>query len=151
MEFQKALECLSTQIGIERWEPDEDGLYQLDYDERLTLTAFSPPESAALYLVSSLIAVPEHVPASFFQRLLQMNFMLLDTRGAALGIDDEGRQVHLGLSVPLALVDENKLPDLFSGFLETSLEIQAQLRGETSAGESELSASHSGLLNFQRV
>lgn len=130
MNIEQATQLLASHMGIFSWEPDEDGLYQIEYDTRLALSVFSPPDSGALYFASSLIDIDDQAPIEFFRRLLQMNFLLLQTRGASLSIDDEGRQVHLCLSLPFDLLDERKLPDLMSGFIETSLEVQARLLDE---------------------
>ncbi len=130
MDLKEAMATVEAQMGLQGMEPDEDGLYQLEYDDRLTLTVFSPPDSGALYLAASLMEVPVSADASFFQQLLKLNFLLLDTRGAALSLDDEGRQVHLCLSLPFDLIEPDRLLNLVSGFLETALELQTRLQGQ---------------------
>ncbi len=130
MDMNEAMVALADQLGLEPLSPDEDGLFQLEYDERLTLTAFSPTDSDALYLAASLIEVPDHADAVFFQRLLKLNFLLIDTRGAALSLDDEGRQVHLCLCMPFDLINPDRLSGMVSGFLETALQLQDQLQSQ---------------------
>ena len=127
MNFQQAIDVIATHTQISDLAPDADGLVQLQFDESLTLTAFSPADSEALYLAASLLEVPEVERAAFYERLLQLNFLLMETRGATLSLDEQARQVHLCLCLPFETLDEVSLGHVLSGFLDTAIRLQAEL------------------------
>jgi hypothetical protein len=127
MNFQSITNAIAAQFGLDNLEQDDDGLVQLEYNGGITLTLFSPAQSSAIYLAASLMELPTVTSPAFLERLLKMNFLLLDTRGAALSIDEDSRQVHLCLCLPFALIDETSLAGLVVGFLETASQLQSEL------------------------
>lgn len=150
MNFLQAVAVLAAESQVSDLAPDADGLVQLEYDSAVTLTAFSPDGSEALYLAASLMELPQPVAPGFYERLLKMNFLLLDTRGATLSLDEEGRQVHLCLCVPFESLSEDALSRIVSGFLETALSLQSAL-GAVSHEVSERSAAGGVPFGLQRI
>lgn len=151
MDFKNITKALASHFEIANLEPDEDGLLQLDYDERVTVTALSPPESDALYLTASLMEMPSPTSQAFLERLLKMNFLLLDTRGAALSLDDDSRQVHLCICLPFALLDDASLPKVVGGFLETAILLQSELLAGEVAVSADGGSTKLQLSNMQRI
>ena len=151
MNFQQAVAVLAAESQVSDLAPDVDGLVQLEYDSTIMLTAFSPDGSEALYLAASLMELPQPVDARFYERLLKMNFLLLDTRGATLSLDEEGRQVHLCLCVPFESLSDDALSRIISGFLETALSLQSALAAAPTGGDEPLAAGDLSRFDLKRV
>ena len=95
--------------------------------------------------------LPQPVDAGFYERLLKMNFLLLDTRGAALSLDEEGRQVHLCLCVPFDSLSDDALSRIVSGFLETALSLQSALSSIPKQAPDQPAGGRVPLFDLQRV
>ena len=151
MDFQSITKAIAAQLGTGTLEQDDDGLVQLEYNGGITLTLFSPADSGALYLAASLLELPTVTSPAFLERLLQMNFLLFDTRGATLSIDEDGRQVHLCLCLPFALIDETSLSGLIVGFLETANELKTKLMAGDAEGNAQDVSEVTQTLAMQRI
>lgn len=132
MNFQEAVAILAAE-SQQDLSPDADGLVQLECESDMTLTAFSPDGSQALYLTVSVMELPQPVDPAIYERMLKMNFLLMDTRGAALSLDEEGQQVHLCLCLPLEWLNAEALSGAVSGLIETASRVQAELHTSTSS------------------
>jgi hypothetical protein len=128
MEFTEALHCIAAEIGIGSPVPDNDGIVQLDYDGRLALTMFIVGSPPVMCLSASLSELPAEAGVSLFRELLKKNFLLLDTRGGALSIDDEAGQVHFCQHVSMEAIVPDQLLKAFASFIETGLTLQDELR-----------------------
>jgi hypothetical protein len=124
---EPGLRRLAALIGIDSLALDEEGMCNLEYQGKVNLTLIVPRGSGALYLSASLGPVPAGDRAAFYERLLKLNFLVLDTNGATLALDDEAREVHLCYALNLDHFNEEGFPPLVGNLLERALRMQSEI------------------------
>lgn len=124
--LEPGLKRLAALIGVDSIALDEGDMCTLDYQDQVSLTLIAPEGSGTLYLSACLGPVPAGDRTAFFERLLKMNFLLVDTNGAALSLDDAGREVHLCYALDLAHFDEEAFPNLVGKMMETALRLRKE-------------------------
>lgn len=125
--LQPGLNRLASLIGVDQLELDEGGMCNLEYQGQINLSLIVPPGSGALYLSAAIGPVPPGDRTAFFERLLKLNFLLLDTNGAALALDDDAREAHLCYALDLAHFSEEAFPQLVGRMLETAQRLHDEL------------------------
>jgi Tir chaperone protein (CesT) family len=123
----QALAILGELMGGNAPAFDEDGLCVLSHEDGFAITLMTAPGADILLLSAQLMEVPEVGRESLFAWLLRLNFLGLDTGGAALSIDEEERHVYLCHSVPLARVDAQTLVGIIGNFLDVSAVVRQRL------------------------
>jgi len=113
---------------------DENGLCGLTHQDGFVVTLMTAPDSRILLLSAQLVEVPDDDRESFFAWLLRLNFLGLDTGGAALSIDEEERHVYLSHGVSLARVDAEALVTVVGNFIEVAAGLRARILSEPASG-----------------
>lgn len=124
--LETGLQRLAELMGSPTLELDADGMCTLEYRGEVSLTLIAPQGSGALYLSAALGQPPAGDRLAFYERLLQLNFLVLDTHGATLALDDQAREVHLCYALDLEHFDEER----FAGLVGNMLEQAARLKSE---------------------
>lgn len=125
--LSQALAILGELMGGNAPAFDEDGLCVLSHEDGFAITLMTAPNADILLLSAQLMEIPEIGRESLFAWLLRLNFLGLDTGGAALSIDEEERHVYLCHSVPLARVDAQALVGIIGNFLDVSAAVRDRL------------------------
>lgn len=115
---------------------DENGLCGLSHQDGFVITLMTAPGSDILLLSAQLTELPESDRERLLAWLLRLNFLGLDTGGAALSIDEEERHVYLSHGVPLARVDAPSLVTVVGNFIEVAAGLRVRIldeRGQSSA------------------
>ena len=137
MDEQKILEPglkrLASLIGASEVVLDDGGMCHLEYQGQVSLTLIAPRGSGALYMSASLGPVPAGDRATIYERLLKLNFLLLDTNGATLALDDDAREVHLCYALNLDHFDEDRFPPMVGNMLERALSLKEEIQGGAQA------------------
>ena len=134
--LSEALAILGDLTGGQPLAFDENGLCGLTHQDGFVVTLMTAPESDILLLSAQLVEVPDDGREAFFAWLLRLNFLGLDTGGAALSVDEEERHVYLSHSVPLARVDAQALVTVVGNFIEVAAGLRTRILAERASGVS---------------
>jgi len=124
------LKELASSEGVPELRLDARGLLGLRVDEALEIEIEVPAQEPLMYLRAAVMALPEQGRLACLTRLLERNFLLQDSAGAAFAIDSERNQIALSLRQPLARLDALDFINLLRGFISTALHWQEQLAQE---------------------
>jgi hypothetical protein len=125
--LSQALDILGDLLGGEPLAFDDNGLCVLAHQDGFAITLMSTASSDMLLLSAQLIAVPDADREALFAWLLRLNFLGLDTGGAALSIDEEERHVYLCHNVALGRVDAPNLVTVLGNFIEVAAGLRTRL------------------------
>lgn len=112
---------------------DDEGLCVLAHDDGFGVTLLRTQGSDILLLSAQLIEVPQDGREALFAWLLRLNFLGLDTGGAALSLDEEERHVYLCHGAPLSRLDAPGLVTLIGNFIDAAASVRQRLLGEAPA------------------
>jgi len=132
--LSEALAILGELTGGDPLAFDEDGLCGLTHQDGFVVTLMTALGSDILLLSAQLTYVPEADRETLFAWLLRLNFLGLETGGAALSIDEEERHVYLSHGVPLARVDAPSLVTVIGNFIEVAAGLRIRIIGESEQG-----------------
>ena len=121
------LQALADLIGLPDLKLDESGMCTLQWNDDVLLSLIVPQGAGAVYFSVSLGPVPPGDREAFFERLLRKNFLLLDTDGATLALDDESREVHLTYALDLNHFSPETFPDLVGNLLQTAERVKSEV------------------------
>jgi hypothetical protein len=122
-------ECLAA-LGAEVGVPlvlDEQGLCALEHGDGFVFTLIAPDGGELVHLSSRLMDVPAQGREAFLARLLRMNFLLMETSGATLSIDEEEQGVFLCLALLRAQLSADRLLVIIGNFLASSSQLRQRL------------------------
>ena len=119
--------------GLADLQLDERGLIGLQVDSALEIEIEVPPDQDLVYLRSALMPIPAQDRESVYARLLERNFLLQDSSGAAFAIDADRAQLALSLCQPIGKLDGLDCANLLRSFIDISLRWQTQLTEEFQA------------------
>ncbi len=129
------LAALAEQTGLGGLLLDEHGCCSLEHSDGFTFTLMAPEAGDLVHLSSALMDLPAQGRESFYSRLLRLNFLLLETSGATLSIDEEEQGVFLCLALVRAQWSAERLLVVMANFLASSSRLrQRLLNGEEVAG-----------------
>ncbi len=133
---QELLASLSSLFGAEALVLDEDGLCHLQHETGFTVTLVWQGEEAGAFTISSDVAeIPAHAERqSLYARLLRLNFLLIETGGATLCIDEDERFAFLCRELPVASMNDLGFIDAVTDFMVQAAQIRGQLQ-QTSTAE----------------
>jgi hypothetical protein len=114
---------------------------RLDHDSRcavrtateLVVVAELAKNGDDLFFYAKVGMSPDTNREIFYRRLLVINFMLLETRGATLCVDDAEDDVLLVERMVMDELDEHSFAERWAVFIETSQKMAARLAGESDA------------------
>ena len=114
--IERLLERLVKELGIV-WPlvPTEEGAYVLEFEPDLSVSV-SPYLDQSIRLFCKLAPLPEINAEEFLHRCMVGNLLGRETGGAALGIDDEEKNLCLSYSLPPE-ISYKEFRDAFEDFL----------------------------------
>lgn len=118
---------LAAEIGLESLALDEQGCCSLDHSDGFVFTLMAPDGGDLVHLNSRLLDVPALGKQAFYSRLLRLNFLLLETSGATLSIDEDEEGVYLCLALVRAPLSAQHLLRVIANFLVGSGRLRARL------------------------
>jgi len=123
-------------VGAERIELDEQGLCQFQHQSGFTVTLIWQGDAVNAFTLSSdVLQVPSpDQRASLYSRLLRLNFLLIETAGSTLAVDEDERYVFLCRELSLNGLDEMQFLERVAGFMIQAAEIRAELGGGDALG-----------------
>ena len=119
--------------GLADLQLDERGLIGLQVDSALEIEIEVPPDQGLLYLRAALLPIPLKDRELVYARLLECNFLLQDSSGAAFAIDADRAQLALSLCQPIRRLDGLDFANILRSFIDISLLWQTQLTQELQA------------------
>ena len=139
MEERETVEALLTSLaektGIGPLDLDDSGVCQLEYDEDLRLFVEHPSGSPLLFLHSPVCSLSADSGAAFLRRLLAMNFLMLETRGCTLAVDERANTVSLCYGGFIDGLEADTLYSLLGNFVEAALAVRDKLSSEHDLSE----------------
>ena len=121
------LKLLGALLGDESLALDEAGMCSLSHQDGLVTMLIADPTSDMLLLSAQLFELPSENREALLSGLLRLNFLGMDTGGAALAIDEEERHVYLCHNVPLQRVDDKALVAIIGNFIDTAANLRKRL------------------------
>jgi hypothetical protein len=118
---------LSVQTGLDALSLDEHGCCSFDHSDGFVFTLMAPDGGDLVHLSSRLLDVPASDRQGFYSRLLKLNFLLLETAGASLSIDEDEEGVYLCLALVRASLSAEHLLRVIANFLASSGRLRARL------------------------
>ena len=118
---------LSAETGLGALSLDEQGCCSLDHSDGFVFTLMAPDGGDLVHLSSRLLDVPASGRQAFYSRLLRLNFLLLETSGASLSIDEDEEGVYLCLALVRATLSAQHLLRVIANFLASSGRLRARL------------------------
>ena len=122
------LNRLAALMGVASLALDEGGMCTLVYQDAVSLTIIAPERTGTLYLSVAILPVPAGDRQAFYERLLQLNFLLVDTNGATLSLDDDAKEVHLCFAMNLEHFDEEAFPALVGNLVQAASRLRMELQ-----------------------
>ncbi len=124
---KRFVEILAEDLDAEGLAFDADGFISLDFKDRFVFSLVCPDGSPILYLNSDIAAVPNGARLPFIECALKLNYLLLESRGGALGLNEDGDRISYTYGIVLDRIEEEDLIAVLDRFLESSLHLQEQL------------------------
>lgn len=94
--------ALAHELGLEVLEFDEDNMCMLQGQESMSLALLMHESGQSLSLAAGIYPIHDTHRTALYQKLLKMNFLLLETQGNTLSIDEEGQEVVVCRQLELA-------------------------------------------------
>ena len=111
---------ISQVAGLGPLTLNENGVGTFSYGEDLTVSIIVPADSELVQLLAPLVTRPDENRENYFARLLELNFLTLETNGATFALDKESGEVVLCYSQPVAALESQGFQNLLGGFIETA-------------------------------
>jgi hypothetical protein len=112
---------LSELGGLGRLTLNENGIGTFAYGEDLTVSVIVPADSELVQLLAPLVSPPQENRETYFAKLLQLNFLTLETNGATFALDKETGEVVLCYSQPIGALDLSQgFRNLLGSFIEAA-------------------------------
>lgn len=105
----------------------EQATCTLEHPDGVSIHLELSADGAMLHWYSRVCEVPAQNRVAFYERLLEMNLLGLQTRGGVLGLEPGERQVVLSCQQPAWTLDLTSLTNVTENFLVTALELSATL------------------------
>ena len=136
---QDYLSALGSLFGAEQISLDEDGLCQFQHESGFSVTLIWQGDEVRAFTLSSDVA---EVPAKedrldLYARLLRLNFLLIETGGATLAVDEDEKIVFLCRELPVSGLDEEQFVAAVAYFMVQSAEMRSLLGSDPKPSPSE--------------
>jgi hypothetical protein len=118
---------LSASMGGSPLTLDRSGICVFKFKDKIEFLLLAPPASESIYMAATLCEVVEDTKAELYEKVLKMNFLLMETAGASLALNDQSRSIVLCYERPRASFSSGKFPEVVSSFLATAERLQQQL------------------------
>jgi hypothetical protein len=120
---------LGGSLGVQGLQLNDDHLCAFEYKGLFELIVMSPPLSETLYLASVMGNVEEAWKIEIYEKILEMNFLLMDARGCAFSVDPGSPRVVLCYAQGLHSMDATSFMNVVGNFIETSEKMHAEISG----------------------
>ncbi len=121
------LKLLGSLVGDDSLALDDAGMCSLSHQDGFVTMLIAEPSGEMLLLSAQLFELPADNREALLSHLLRMNFLGMDTGGAALAIDEEEQHAYFCHSVPLQRVDANALVAVIGNFIDTAAGLRRRL------------------------
>ncbi len=118
---------ISYKIGLGLPTLDGNGVCAMRYDDKFNFVIEVPDCSDHIFFYSPLVAQQEN-DAQVYKKLLQYNFLCMDTEGATLAIDKENGDIVLCRTRVMGTLDALRLESIINEFLTTADKWYTKLR-----------------------
>lgn len=125
--LEQLMGALAHELDLEALEFDEDNMCMLHGEAGMSLALLLDESDQSLSLAARIISIPDTDRAALCEKLLKMNFLLLETRGNTLSIDEEGREVVVCRQLALAGSHPAEFVQQVLNFLLLSSDLREQL------------------------
>lgn len=133
MEYNELIADFGKRIGIDDYQPDEEGLCEIDTDD-FTVTFQHVPETG-MVLTTGLICELGYDPSpAFYRTLLEANFMYNATHGATLSVDPTNDCVMLSRYDRLNQLDGEEFFKTTELFMKAMLEWKSWFKADANTG-----------------
>ena len=142
MTFQELIQATGALLGLEGFQPDEDGFCTLESEEGAITIAYIP-DAYEMILVRAVVGeVPAEASGTVLHRALEANSGLRETDEATLSVNPDTGCFELARFLPLEGQEPKALLEVIEGFAATLVEVRGRLLegGEAEPGESEEAA-----------
>jgi len=140
----EGIRLLGSLLGDESLALDEAGMCSLSHQDGFVTMLIAEPASGMLLLSAQLLELPASGREAMLAMLLRLNFLGIETGGAAFAIDEDERHIYLCHSVPLQRVDPRALVAVIGNFIDTAAGLRQQLVLGPDSATTARSASASG-------
>lgn len=128
-ELTPLLNRLAQELGLDDLALDEDGMCMLQGENAMSLALLAHASGESMTLAASIYPVQDATRAALCEKLLKMNFLLLETQGSTLSIDEEGQEVVVCRQLSIS----GQAPDDFVQAVLDFLLVSGQLREQLMA------------------
>lgn len=125
--LEQLMGALAHELNLEALEFDEDNMCMLHGEGGMSLALLLHESDQWLSLAASIFSMPDTDRAALCEKLLKMNFLLLETRGNTLSIDEEGREVVVCRQLELAGLQPPEFVQAILNFLMLCSDLRDQL------------------------
>lgn len=119
--------ALAGELGLQALEFDEDQMCMLQGESGMSLALLLHDSEQSLGLAAGIYPMPEANRAALCEKLLKMNFLLLETQGSTLSIDEEGKEVVVCRQVELTALEPEAFVHQILAFLMKCSELREQI------------------------
>ena len=121
------LAALAQELGLEGLEFDDDGMCMLQGENGMSLALLAQDSGQSMTLAAGIYPLQDATRVALCEKLLKMNFLLLETQGSTLSIDEEGQEVVVCRQLTLEGVAPEDFVDQILDFLLLSGHLREQL------------------------
>jgi len=126
-ELTPLLNRLAQELGLDGLTLDEDGMCMLQGENGMSLALLAHASGQSMTLAASIYPVQDATRAALCEKLLKMNFLLLETQGSTLSIDEEGQEVVVCRQLALPGLEPEAFVEQILDFLLLSSRLREQL------------------------
>jgi len=132
MTYNELIDDFGKRLGLDEFQPDEDGLCELHTDD-FTVTLQHVPETEMVLTTGLLCELGPDPSAAFFRTLLEANFMYNSTHGATISVDPTNDCVMISRYDRLNQIDGAVFFETVKAFMKAMLEWKSWFQAEAPA------------------
>lgn len=125
---QDLLTALAKELKLDSLAFDEDNMCMLQGEDGMTLTLLLHEDQSSLTFAAGIYLLSNsNNRNALYEKLLKMNFLLLETQGATFSIDEEAQEVVLCRQLQIESLDAAHFLDFVFDFLVLTSWLREQL------------------------
>ena len=121
------LSALAQALNLEGLAFDEDDMCMLQGENGMSLALLAQASAQSMTLAASIYPLHDATRSALCEKLMKMNFLLLETQGSTLSIDEEGQEVVVCRQLALPGLAPEDFVDGVLDFLLLSSRLREQL------------------------
>lgn len=126
-DIENLMHALARELELDALAFDEDDMCMLQGENGMSLALLRQDSGHALTLAASIYPLQDATRAALCEKLMKMNFLLLETQGSTLSIDEEGQEVVVCRQMTLPGLEPEAFVDQVLDFLLLSSRLREQL------------------------